>query len=130
MFRQVPPKVLFFFDDSDLQAQLRSANGADISAGAGADDDEIIHGSLVRTHDCINASRSSLLNINIEQQPRRVFKRLFDADEEGHRLLAIDDAMIVRQGEIHHRADFDLAADRDPAGPRSCASRESPTVVH
>ncbi len=33
---------LALFDDGDLQAELRGADGADIAAGAGADDDEIV----------------------------------------------------------------------------------------
>ena len=38
-------KSLAALDHADLQAQLRRADGADIAAGAGADHDEIIHGS-------------------------------------------------------------------------------------
>ena len=42
MLRQVPPKVLSLLDHRGLQAELRRADGADIAAGAGADDDEIV----------------------------------------------------------------------------------------
>ena len=37
------------------------------------------------------------------------------AHEEQHRLLPIDDAVIVRQRDVHHRPDLDLAVDRDRA---------------
>ena len=38
-------KGRFFLDDGDCEAELRRADGADIAAGAGADDDEIVgHG--------------------------------------------------------------------------------------
>ena len=36
---------------------------------------------------------------------------VLDGDEEGHRFLAVDDAVVIVQGEIHHRADDDLTAD-------------------
>src|SRR3954470_3227567 len=47
----------------------------------------------------------------IEHQARRIFQALLDADKEGHGFLAVDDAVIVGQRQIHHRADLDLAAD-------------------
>ena len=40
--RQVPPSVLRFSTTADLQAELGGADRADIAAGAGADDDDII----------------------------------------------------------------------------------------
>ena len=42
MLRQVPPSVFDLLDDGDLHAELRGADRADIAAGAGADDDEIV----------------------------------------------------------------------------------------
>ncbi len=44
-------------------------------------------------------------------KPRRILQRLLDADEEGHRFLAVDETVIVGQSEAHHRPDLDLAAD-------------------
>ena len=41
IFRQVPPRVARFSTQADLQAELRRADGADIAAGAGADDDDV-----------------------------------------------------------------------------------------
>ena len=40
-------KVFALFDDRDLEAELRGANGADIAAGAGADDDEIVRHFMI-----------------------------------------------------------------------------------
>ena len=55
-------------DHGDLHAELRRADGADIAAGAGADDDEVVgHGSLfscitvVHLGDRSESSRASLL---------------------------------------------------------------------
>ena len=42
IFRQVPPSVGALLDHGHLHAELRRADGADIAAGAGADDDEIV----------------------------------------------------------------------------------------
>ncbi len=39
-FRQMPPKIIAL-DDRGLEAELRRADGADIAAGAGADDDDV-----------------------------------------------------------------------------------------
>ena len=44
-----------------------------------------------------------------------VFDELFDLDKEGDRLFAIDQTVIVGEGEIHHRADFHLAVHGDRA---------------
>ena len=40
--RQVPPKVALFSTTAVFRPKLRRANGADIAAGAGADDDEVV----------------------------------------------------------------------------------------
>src|SRR6266568_2183282 len=53
--------------------------------------------------------------LQIQHQPRRVFQALLDADQERHRFLAVDHAVIVGQRQIHHRADLDPAADRHRA---------------
>ena len=103
-------------DDGDFHAELRRADGADIAAGAGADDDEIVLALAILTE-------------LQRREPRRILQRFLDAHEEGHRLLAVDDAVIVGEREIHHRADFDLAADRRPGAPGSCACRECRTAA-
>src|SRR5690606_13993683 len=48
---------------------------------------------------------------NLENQPRRIFEQLFDVNEELHGVSPIDDPVIVSEGEIHHRANLDLAVD-------------------
>ena len=45
----------------------------------------------------------------------RGFQRVLDADEEGDGLFAIDEAVVVAEGEVHHRADDDLAVEGDGA---------------
>src|SRR5207237_9370365 len=41
----------------------------------------------------------------------RVFHQLLHADEEEHGLLPIDDPVVIAEGDVHHRADLDLAVD-------------------
>ena len=51
MLRQVPPERRALVDHRDLQPELRGADGADIAARAGADDDEIVLGhEIPSTH--------------------------------------------------------------------------------
>ena len=45
----------------------------------------------------------------VEQQALGVFQRFLDADEEGDRFLAVDDAVVVADGHVHHRPGNDLA---------------------
>ena len=56
-------------------------------------------------------SQVLLVYSEIQHQPLRVFEAFFDTDEEGDRFLAVDDAVVVAQSQIHHRADGDLTAD-------------------
>lgn len=42
-----------------------------------------------------------------------VLDHLLDLDEEGDGLAAVEDAVVVGQGEVHHGADLDLAVDGD-----------------
>src|SRR4051794_11634939 len=51
----------------------------------------------------------------IQHQPLRIFQAFLDPHQEGHRFLAVDHAVIVRQRQVHHRANLDLAADRNRA---------------
>ena len=70
ILRQVPPKVGVLLDHGDLQAELRRADGADIAAGAGADDDEIVGhqlASIIRTS-CPTLSRT----VTLEDRPARL----------------------------------------------------------
>src|SRR5260370_3726305 len=51
----------------------------------------------------------------IQHQPRRILQALLDTHQERHRVFAVDDAVIVGQRQIHHRAYLDLSTDRDRA---------------
>ena len=52
---------------------------------------------------------------HFQQHPRRVFDRFFDALEERDGLAAVDEAVVVGEGDVHHRADDDLAFAGDGA---------------
>src|SRR5271165_440610 len=56
--------------------------------------------------------RQILSSLKIENEPRRVFEAVLHAHKERHSFLAVNQAMIVGQGQIHHRTDFDLPVDR------------------
>src|SRR6516165_8270958 len=47
----------------------------------------------------------------IQYQSRWVFQTFLDADEKSHGFAAVDQAMIIAQGQIHHRPHLDLAGD-------------------
>ena len=46
--------------------------------------------------------------LQIDQQPGRILDRVLERDEERHCLTPIDQAVIVGQRQIHHRADHYL----------------------
>src|SRR6185503_19752961 len=48
---------------------------------------------------------------DVQQQALRVFEVFLHAHEERYRFAAIDQAVIVGQRQIHHRADFHLVVD-------------------
>src|SRR5262249_31564752 len=52
---------------------------------------------------------------DFKEQPLGVLDALLDADEEAHRLAAIDDPVVVRERQVHHRPDHDLVVDGDRA---------------
>ena len=52
---------------------------------------------------------------SVDDHERRVFHQLLYPNEEKHRLLAVDDPVVVRERDIHHRPDLDLAVDDDGA---------------
>jgi hypothetical protein len=47
-----------------------------------------------------------------QKQPGRVFNALLDRDQESHGFAAVNDAMIIGMGDVHHRPDHDLAVFR------------------
>ena len=97
--RQVPPKRLAAFGAGGLEPELRGADRGDVAAGAGADHQDV---EIVISHSIAVLKRSI-------EEPRRVLDRFLDAHEEGDRLAAVDDAVVVAQREIHHRPGDDLA---------------------
>ena len=46
---------------------------------------------------------------NADQHPARVLKLILDIDKEQHRVLAVDDAMVVADRDVHHRRGDDSA---------------------
>src|SRR5690606_16413965 len=50
---------------------------------------------------------------DLEQQPSRVLEDILDGDQELHRVLAVDDAVVVGQREVHHRPDHDFVVNGD-----------------
>jgi hypothetical protein len=61
------------------------------------------------SHPQLHAHSSNLS----KQHLPRVLDHLLDLDEEGDGLAAVEDAVVVGQGEVHHGADLDLAVDGD-----------------
>src|ERR1700737_775888 len=52
------------------------------------------------------------MRLEIERQLLWIFDALLHFHQKRDRLFAIDRAVIVTKGEIHHRPDFDLAVNR------------------
>src|SRR3546814_1609378 len=44
-----------------------------------------------------------------EQHPVRILELVLDVDQEQHRVLAVDDAVVVAQRDVHHRRRDHLA---------------------
>src|ERR1700686_316946 len=66
----------------------------------------------MRTGFCLDALNFAL---DFQEQAARIFQAFLDADQEGNGFAAINDAVVVGDGQVHHRADFDLAGDGDRA---------------
>jgi hypothetical protein len=47
----------------------------------------------------------------LDDESVRIFNDLLDADQESHGFFTIDDSMVVRQGDIHHRSNHDAIID-------------------
>src|SRR5262249_17882736 len=111
-----------------FHAELRRADGAEIAAGPGADDDEIVghdssHPSLScpgstghpSAHDegwIAGPTPAMTCQSQIQYQPLGILQDLLHAHQERHRLAAVDDAVVVGEREVHHRTDLDLAGHR------------------
>src|SRR4051812_751491 len=70
----------------------------------------LIHGATLPR----KASRVKA-DLDFKQHPRWGFQRFLDALEEGDRFAAIDNAMIVGERQIHHRANNNLSVANDGA---------------
>src|SRR5580692_466115 len=51
----------------------------------------------------------------LQHQPRWVFQILFHSHQEADGFLAVHQAVVVAQSDVHHRADFDFVVDDDGA---------------
>ena len=51
----------------------------------------------------------ALRRLNGEEETSGIFDGLFDLHEEGDGFFAVDEAVVVAEGEIHHRAGDNLA---------------------
>src|SRR5258706_989663 len=51
--------------------------------------------------------------LDFEHEACWIFERLFYAHEKADRFTAIDKAVVVAEGEVHHGADLDLVVDDD-----------------
>src|SRR5690606_904059 len=56
---------------------------------------------------------STPVRSEIQHQTLRILQRLLDANEEGHGFLAVHDAVVIAERQIHHGTDDDLPADHD-----------------
>ena len=50
---------------------------------------------------------------DFQHQPFGVLDALLDPDQEADGLAAVDDAVVVGEGQVHHRPDDDLVVDGD-----------------
>lgn len=53
--------------------------------------------------------RRTLWELQVEQQARRVFQRVLHGHEAQHGFSAVDDAVVIRHGQVVHRTHHDLA---------------------
>ena len=49
--------------------------------------------------------------LQFKEQPRRILNDFFDGSQEADRFASIDDAMIVRQRDVHHRTNHHITID-------------------
>src|SRR5260221_6698931 len=101
-FRQVPPKALLpsRLRQASTQATLRPFCAARIAAGYPAGPPPITTTSYSTRAAAISDSK---------QDAARILQAVLDRHQELHGFLAVDDAMIVAEREVHHRPCDDLA---------------------
>src|SRR5262249_21786393 len=92
--RQVPPRISYF----STQATFMPSCAARIAAVYPPGPDPMTTRSKVPLMGRLDGQQTAL----------GAFQALLDAHQERHRLLAIHDAVIVGEREVHHRANHDL----------------------
>jgi hypothetical protein len=93
--------------------ELCGAERGHVAAGTAAENHQIV-GMLCHNLTFPGGRRGGCRNeenrcSDLQQHARRLFDDLFDPPQEGHRLAAVHDPMIVGQRDVHHRADHHLA---------------------
>src|SRR6266849_5565471 len=63
----------------------------------------------------VSRLRRATALLDVEDQPCRILERFLHRDERQHRLASVDDAVIVRERQVIHRPDHDLAVLDDRA---------------
>ena len=109
---------LVHLDADGVEAELRGANRGDVAAGTAADDDDVGRCCAAEAEEVIlEECRYSIAEAAplVDRHRAGIFHQLLHAHEEQHGLLAVDDAVVVRQRDVHHRPDLDLAVHRDRA---------------
>src|SRR5689334_14185014 len=56
---------------------------------------------------------SGNLHDGSKEHPARVLDVFLDLDQESSGLSAVNETMVVRESDVHHRANFNLAVDGD-----------------
>src|SRR4029078_6277724 len=91
-----PAERLVVLDANGVESELAVSKRADTTAGSAADDRYI-----------------TIRHVLLDQHRGRIFDELLDAYEELDRMRPFDEAMVIRQRDVHHRPDDDLAVDRN-----------------
>src|SRR5205814_2633553 len=90
-------------DAGDAHTELRRTDRRDVSARPAANDDDI--------EALAHRKSSDTRRLHVEQDALRILDAFLDAHQEGHRLAAVDDAVIIAERQVHHRPDLDLVAN-------------------
>ena len=56
--------------------------------------------------------KRKLRGLEIKHKTRWIFQRFFNANKECYSFLAIYDAVVIRQRQIHHRPNLDFPTNR------------------
>src|ERR1700678_1258966 len=64
----------------------------------------------------VTREASRILGLNVQQQALRIFEVFLHAHEKCDSFATVDEAVVVRERQIHHRANLDLVVDHDRTG--------------